>query len=176
MFGSMFRNKIGAPSKKELLDNHVNIYEKIINIKNDMESLAYEDFKSTNNSDWFLLQAKEKRINNCFANGEISEECYLKYINEYREKMKRLISYYIDGQDENSEYGLLRNTLKRLKKENIHLLNIDKMKFDLWVQIEISAELAQLTISQIINSNEYSRAKKNDEIITNYQIRRHFRK
>ncbi len=176
IFDAIFRNKIGAPSKKELFDNRVSVYEEIVRIKNNMENQAYEDFETTNNSDWFLLQAKENRINNCFINGEISENDYLKYINAYREAMKQLVSNYIDGQDENTIYGILRNSLKRIKKENIHLLNIDKMEFDLWNQIEISAELAQLTISQIINSREYAQAVQNDKQINSYQLRQHFRK
>ena len=176
IFDALFRNKIGAPSRKELFDNRVNVYEEIIRIKNDMENQAYEDFKETNNSDWFLLQAKEKRVNNCFVNAEISEDDYLKYINVYHEAMKQLVSNYIDGQDETSIYGILRNSLKRIKKENIHLLNIDKMEFDLWSQIEVSAELAQLTISQIINSGEYVQAVDDNKQICSYQVRRHFRK
>ena len=176
IFDALFRNKIGAPSRKELFDNRVNVYEEIVRIKNDMENQAYDDFKNLNNSDWFLLQAKEKRVNNCFINGEISEDDYLKYINAYREAMKQLISNYIDDQDENSLYGILRNSLKRIKQENIYLLNIDKMEFDLWNQIEASAELAQLTISQIVNSGEYVHAVKDNKQICSYQVRRHFRK
>ena len=176
IFEAMFRNKIGAPSRKELFDNRINVYKEIVRIKNDMENHVYEDFKKTNNSDWFLLQAKEKRINNCFVNGEISEDDYLKYINAYCVAMKQLVSNYIDEQDETSIYGILRNSLKRIKKENVHLLNIDKMEFDLWSQIEVSAEIAQLTISQIINSGEYAQAAKYDKQINSYQVRKHFRK
>lgn len=173
---AMFRNKIGAPSKKELFDNRVSVYEKIVEIKNDMEDHALKDFQDMNISDWLILQAKEKQINNRFINGDISEDDYLNLINACREAMKDAIVNYIDGQDEETVYGILKNSLKRIKKENVHLLNIDKMEFDLWSQIEVSAEIAQLTISQIINSGEYTQAAKYDKQINGYQVRKHFRK
>ena len=176
IFDAIIREKIGAPSKKELFDNRISIYEKIVRIKNYMENQTYEDFKNTNNYDWFFFLAKENRISNCFINGEISEDDYLKYINIYHETMKQLVSNYIDEQDENTVYGILRNSLKRIKKENVSLLNIDKMEFDLWNQIEISAELAQLTILKIMNDSEYDQAVKDNKQISSYQVKRHFRK
>ena len=243
IFDAMFRNKIGAPSKKELYDNRVSVYEKIVKIKNDMENQAMEDFQNSNNSSWLILQAKEKQINNQFINGDISEEDYLDLINACREAMKDAVASYIDGQDEktvygilknsriitskealkllsdlrlgvsmnmlkdiklekvqslitqiepytlrkilgsnfneqeeNIIYGILKNSLRRIKKENIHLQNIDKMKFDWWRQIEASAELAQLTIAQIVNSGEYSQAARDNKQIMDYQVRRRFKR
>lgn len=176
LFDAIFRSKIGAPSKKELFDNRVSVYEKIVKIKNDMENNAIQDFQDKNISDWLVLQAKEKQINNRFINGDISEEEYVESINACRDALKQVIASYIDCQDESSVYGVLRDTLKRVKKENIHLQNIDKMMFDWWKQIEASAELAQLTISQIINSEEYFQAERDNKQITDYQIGRHFRK
>lgn len=176
IFDAMFRNKIGAPSKKELYDNRVSVYEKIVKIKNDMENQAMEDFQNSNNSSWLILQAKEKQINNQFINGDISEEDYLDLINACREAMKDAVASYIDGQDEKTVYGILKNSLRRIKKENIHLQNIDKMKFDWWRQIEASAELAQLTIAQIVNSGEYSQAARDNKQIMDYQVRRRFKR
>ena len=173
---AMFRNKIGAPSKKELFDNRVSIYGKIVEIKNDMEDHALKDFQDMNISDWLILQAKEKQINNRFINGDISEDDYLNLINACREAMKDAIVNYIDGQDEETVYGILKNSLKRIKKENIHLQNIDKMEFDWWRQIEASAELAQLTITQIVNSGEYSQSIRDNKQIAYYQVRKHFKK
>ena len=175
-FGTIFRSKIGVPSKKELFDNRINVYKKIIRVKNDMESHAYEDFKNFNNSDWFLLKATEKRINRSFINGEISENDYLKYINACHEAMRQFLSDYIDRQDENSVYCILRNDLKYIKKENAHLLNIDKMSFDSWIQIVTSAELARLTMLKIINGVEYSKAVKSEKDIISYQVSKYLRK
>ena len=50
------------------------------------------------------------------------------------------------------------------------------MEFDLWNQIEISAELAQLTILKIMNDSEYDQAVKDNKQISSYQVKRHFRK
>lgn len=141
-----------------------------------MEDHALKDFQDMNISDWLILQAKEKQINNRFINGDISEDDYLNLINACREAMKDAVTNYIDGQDEETVYGILKNSLKRIKKENIHLQNIDKMEFDWWRQIEASAELAQLTITQIVNSGEYSQSIRDNKQIADYQVRKHFKK
>ena len=173
---AMFRNKIGALSKMELFDNRVSVYKKIVEIKSDMENHALKDFQDMNFSAWFVLQANEKRINNNFVNGDISEKDYVNLINTCHYAMKQVIANYIDGQDEETVYGILKNSLKRIKKENIHLQNIDKMEFDWWKQIEVSAELAQLTITQIVNSGEYSRAVRDNKQIIKHHVRKHLNK
>ena len=169
IFDAMFRFKIGFPSKAKMLDNKIFVYEEIIRLKNEMEKQAYIDFQSDNNIDWFLLQAKKKKINRNFIDGIISEKNYLECLEACYSELKILLANYIDNQSDNSIYGFFRNRLKKIKKENIHLLNISNMDFDLWFQIEKSVILAQLTINQIVNSREYLESLKNDKFIKKFQ-------
>ena len=46
---------------------------------------------------------------------------------------------------------------------------MSKMQFDYWQNIVNSAELAELTIAQIINSSDYKIATNNDKLIQDYQ-------
>lgn len=176
IFDSIFRNKIGAPLKSELMNNQVLVYRKIINLKDNMESQAINDLTNLNDGNWILLSGKKKRIEYLFANGEISEKDFIELNNKLRDSYLEIISLFIDSQGENTIYDISRNSLKRIKRENVRLPNISQMEFDLWRQIVNSAKLAELTIAQITNSYEYMDSVKNDKIIRDYQVRNHFRK
>ena len=176
IFDSIFRNKIGAPLKSELMNNQVSVYRKIINLKDNMESQAINDLTNLNDGNWILLSGKKKRLEYLFANGEISEKDFIELNNKLRDSYLEIISLFIDSQGENTIYDISRNCLKRIKRENVRLPNVSQMEFDLWRQIVNSAELAELTIAQITNSSEYMDSVKNDKIIRNYQVRNHFRK
>ena len=176
IFDSIFRNKIGAPLKSELMNNQVLVYRKIINLKDNMESQAINDLTNLNDGNWILLSGKKKRIEYLFANGEISEKDFIELNNKLRDSYLEIISLFIDSQGENTIYDISRNSLKRIKRENVRLPNVSQMEFDLWRQIVNSAELAELTIAQIANSSEYMDSVKNDKIIRDYQVRNHFRK
>ena len=53
---------------------------------------------------------------------------------------------------------------------------MDKMEFDLWVQIVLSSELATTTIIQIMGSDKYNDAVKFDQAVVSQQVRRKFGK
>lgn len=174
IFGSLFRNKVGMQSKSESLNNHISIYQKIIDDKNTMEKKALDDLQ--NMPSWQMLFARKSQIDFEISQGKVSADEWSKISSEIESLKHEMMSQYIDGQDEGTIYGILRNGLKVIKTENINLPNMNEMKFDFWVQIEESAELAQISILQIQSSDTYMDAIKNDKLIRDYQVRRHFRK
>lgn len=176
IFDSIFRNKIGAPMKSEIINNKISVYKNIINLKNNMENQAIKDLNEGNNGDWILLSGKRKQVDYLFANGQISDDKYTELCEQLQNLYLKIISTFIDSQGENTIYGISRDSLKRIKRENVRLPNIEQMEFDLWRQIVSSAELAELTIVQITNSSEYLDSVKADKIIRDYQVRKHFRK
>lgn len=174
IFSALFRNSVGLPGKSEILNNHVEVYQRIIDDKHGMEKKALEDLNK--NSNWQLLNLKKNQIDYDVQNGKISSADWVSMLNQIEDLKFEMIANYIDGQNSDTIYGILRDGLKRLKSKNINLPNMDKMNFDLWRQIVDSAELAELTIAQIVNGRDYVQACKNDKIIREYNVRRHFRK
>ena len=174
LFEALFRNKIGVSSKSEILNNHIDVYRKIIENRNVMESKALTDLEHLPEWQIYLLEKNQLDYNS--KNQSISFEDW-SLANQKLETLRfKIISNYIDSQSDETIYGVLRNGLKTLKQRNINLPNISQMEFDLWRQIVNSAELAELTIAQIANSSEYMDSVKNDKIIRDYQVRNHFRK
>lgn len=176
IFDSIFRNKIGAPLRSEMLNDQLGVYQKIINIKNNMEQCAIRDFLENNDNDWLLVQAEKKRNDYLFSSGKLRGEDYVRMCNNLENQEKNLVSLYIDGSDDTTIYGILRNSLKQLKKNYRNLPNMDKMEFDLWVQIVLSSELATTTIIQIMGSDKYNDAVKFDQAVVSQQVRRKFGK
>lgn len=174
IFGSLFRNKVGMPAKSEILNNHVAVYKKIIDDKNSMAQKALADLQ--NSSQWQTVLMKKERLDNSFSKGTVSDEEWI-YLNNQLEELKlRIMANYIDEQNSDTIYGILKDSLVNLKKRYISLPNIDKMEFDCWLHIVDSAELAEITISQIVNSVEYVQSTKDDKTIREYQVRRYFRR
>lgn len=176
MFDSIFRNKIGAPLRSGMLNGQIEVYQKIINIKNDMEQRAIKDFLENNDNDWLLVQAEKKRNDYLFSSGKLKGEDYVRMCNNLENQEKNLIALYIDGSDDTTIYGILRDSLKQLKKRYRNLPNMDRMEFDLWVQIVLSSELANTTIIQIMGSDKYTDAVKFDRAVVSQQVRRKFGK
>lgn len=174
MFSSLFRNSVGLPGKSEVLNNHVEVYQKIIDDKQRMEKRAIEDLEK--NSAWQLLKLKKNQIDYNAQNGNVSSDEWVSMSDQIDDLKLRMIADYIDSQNSDTIYGILRDGLKSLKRKNINLPNMSQMEFDLWREIVDSAELAELTIAQIINSQEYVQSSKNDQIIRDYNVRKHFRK
>lgn len=174
MFDSLFRNKIGMPTSSEILNRHIDVYKKIVEDKNTMEMMANDELQ--NMFQWQEILMRKEQLDCETGKGNISydEWCLL---NQEVEDMKlEAMSDYIDSQSSNTIYGVLKDGLKILKRKNINLPNISQMEFDLWKQIMDSAELAQLSIVQIMNSDDYIDSMKSDKIIRDYQARRYFRK
>ena len=176
MFDSIFRNKIGAPLRSGMLNGQIEVYQKIINIKNDMEQRAINDFLENNDNDWLLIQAEKRKNDYLFSSGKINGEDYIQMCNGLENQEKKLIAFYIDGSDDTTIYGILRDSLKQLKKRYKNLHNMDRMEFDLWVQIVLSSELANTTIIQIMGSDKYTDAVKFDKAVVSQQVRRKFGK
>ena len=161
-------------TKTKILNNHKDIYKKIIENRNVMESKALTDLEHLPEWQIYLLEKNQLDYNS--ESQSISFEDW-SLANQKLETLRfKIISNYIDSQSDETIYGVLRNGLKTLKQRNINLPNISQMEFDLWRQIVNSAELAELTIAQITNSSEYMDSVKNDKIIRDYQVRNHFRK
>ena len=160
--------------KSESLNRHIGVYQKIIDDKNTMEARALEDLKNT--QEWNRYLFEKIQLDNISKSSNITYEEWV-YLNTAVEDFKdKIISDFIDCQSDDTIYGILRNGLNMLKKNNINLLNMSKMQFNYWQNIVDSAELAELTIAQIINSSDYKTATNNDKLIQDYQTRRHFRK
>lgn len=176
MFDSIFRNKIGAPLRSGMLNGQIEVYQKIINIKNDMEQRAINDFLENNDNDWLLIQAEKRKNDYLFSSGKINGEDYIQMCNGLENQEKKLIAFYIDGSDDTTIYGILRDSLKQLKKRYRNLPNMNRMEFDLWVQILLSSELANTTIIQVMGSDKYTDAVKFDKAVVSRQVRRKFGK
>lgn len=174
IFGSLFRNKIGMQPKSESLNRHIGVYQKIIDDKNTMEAKALEDLKNTQQWNGYLFE--KMQVDNLSKSSNITYEEWVSLNNALEDFKDKIISDFIDCQSDDTIYGILRNGLNMLKKKNINLLNMSKMQFDYWQNVVDSAELAELTITQIINSSDYKTATNNDKLIQDYQTRRHFRK
>lgn len=174
LFDSILRNKIGVTPKSEVLNNHIVVYKKIIENKNEMESKALLDLQIV--PEWQEYLLKKNQFDSVSSVQNISYEQW-REINKELETLKdKIMGDFIDSQGTETIYGILRNGLKKLKKRYIRLPNIEQMEFDLWRQIVSSAELAELTIVQITNSSEYLDSVKADKIVRDYQVRKHFRK
>lgn len=174
LFDSLYRNRVGLPAKSEVFEKHLDVYRKIITDKNTMEEKALADLETA--SEWQEYLFRRLQLDNLSKSANVSYEEWLELNHEIENLKEKIISDFINTQDENTIYGVLRDRLRNLKKNNISLPNMDRMYFDLWEQIVSSAELAELTITQIVNSNDYRNAVKNDRLIRDYQVRNHFRK
>ena len=173
IFSSMFRHSVGMPMKSEILGSHIDVYKKIIDGKNEMEKSAFHDL--SDNSEFSLINAKIENVVVRFRNGIISSEEFVCESNTLNEIRDNFFANYIDSQNDNTFYGVIRNGLKSLKNRNLRLLNIDKMEFDFWRQIVASSELAKLTILQVTSSSDYQDALKSDEVVKKYYVNRNFR-
>lgn len=174
LFDSLYRNRVGLLAKSEILNNHIDVYTKIIESRTVMEEKARLDLQSS--SEWQVYLLKKEQLDYKVKTCSTSFEEWTIVSRELESLRFKIISNYIDSQSDETIYGVLRNGLKTLKQRNINLPNISQMEFDLWRQIVNSAELAELTIAQITNSSEYMDSVKNDKIIRDYQVRNHFRK
>ncbi len=174
MFDSLFRNKVGMPTSSDILNRHIDVYKKIIEDKNTMENRAIDELQKV--SQWQTLLMRREQLDYETRKGNISydEWCLL---NQELETLKlEIMSDYIDSQSSDTIYGVIRSGLQNLKRRNINLPNMNQMEFDVWKQIVDSAELAQLSIVQVMNSDKYIDSMNSDKIVRDYQVRRHFRK
>ncbi len=176
LFDSILRNKIGAPFRSELLNNQLNVYKKIIEIKDNMEQQAISDLQDNSDCDWRVIQAQKDQNDYMFTHAKISKEEFLAIYNTLEQKEKSFIADYIDGSDDTTIYGVLRNSLKNIKRKYHYLPNIDQMNFDYWLQIVSSSELAKTTIAQITGSDKYIDAVKSDNQVISHQTRKKFRR
>ena len=172
MFGVIFRNLIGMPLKSEHLNYKIQVYKKIISEKEFIEKRALRELE--NMPQWQLSMLKKEQLNNLLKNKNILKDNWIKMNKEIENELNQMISDYIDDQGSDTIYGAIREGLNNLKNKNINLLN--NMKFDCWEEIVVSSELAELTILQIINSEDYIISTKGDNAIRNYQVQKYLRK
>ncbi len=171
---SLFRDKIGMTPKSEVYSKHIQVYQKIIDDKDMMEHKAILDLARLPR--WQVVVMKESQLDSFIKNGHISLKEWIKLNNEVDRLRSKVVSDYIDSQNSDSIYGIIKDGLERLKNSNINLLNMDLMKFDLWKEIVASAELAQLTILKIVNSDVYVNDINNDKMIKDYKVRKSFKR
>lgn len=176
LFDSIFRNKIGAPFRSELLNNQIGVYKKIIDVKDNMEQQAISDLQDSSECDWRVIQAQKTQNDYMFTHAKIGKEEFLAMYNALEQKEKRVIADYIDGSDDDTIYGILKNSLKNIKRKYHYLPNIDQMDFDCWLQIVSSSELAKTTIAQITSSDKFVNAVKSDNQVISHQTRKKFRR
>ena len=174
IFESIFRNKIGMTPKSEVFNNHIEVYKKIIDDKNFMEQRALEELKKI--PQWQLLESKKDQLAWQVRNGNISLDESISSSNQIDELMLKELASYIDRQNSDSIYGILKAGLNNLKLKYINLPNMKDMEFDFWNNIVMSSELAEISIVQITSGSDYREACKYDEIIRNYDVRRHFKR
>lgn len=174
IFESIFRNKIGMTPKSEVFNNHIEVYKKIIDDKNFMEQRALEELKKI--PQWQLLESKKDQLAWQVRNGNISLDESISSSNQIDELMLKELASYIDRQNSDSIYGILKAGLNNLKLKYINLPNMKDMEFDFWNNIVMSSELAEISIVQITSGSDYREACKCDKIIRNYDVRRHFKR
>lgn len=174
IFESIFRNKIGMTPKSEVFNNHIEVYKKIIDDKNFMEQRALDELKKI--PQWQLLESKKEQLAWQVRKGNISLEESLSLSNQIDDLMLKELASYIDSQNSDSIYGILKAGLNNLKMKYINLPNMKDMEFDFWNNIVKSSDLAEISIIQITSSSDYKDTFKNDKIIRDYNVRRHFRK
>lgn len=174
IFESIFRNKIGMTPKSEVFNNHIEVYKKIIDDKNFMEQRALDELKKI--PQWQLLESKKEQLAWQVRKGNISLEESLSLSNQIDDLMLKELASYIDSQNSDSIYGILKAGLNNLKMKYINLPNMKDMEFDFWDNIVKSSDLAEISIVQITSSSDYKDAFKNDKIIRDYNARRHFKR
>ena len=174
MFDSLFRNKVCMPTSSDILNRHIDVYKKVVEDKNTMETKATDELQ--NMPQWQMILMRKEQLDYEARKGNLSYDEWCSLNHEIEDMKFDTMSDFIDSQGDNTIYGVIRNGLQNLKRNNINLPNISQMEFDLWKQIVESAELAQLTIAKIVNSDKYSDAMKSDKIVRDYKVRRHFRK
>ena len=174
IFESIFRNKVGMTPKSEVFNNHIEFYKKIIDDKNFMEQRALGELKKI--PQWQLLESKKDQLAWQVRKGNISLDESLSLSNQIDDLMLKEFASYIDNQNSDSIYGILKTGLNNLKMKYINLPNMKDMEFDFWNNIVKSSELAEISIVQITSSSNYKDALKNDKIIRDYNVRRHFRR
>ena len=174
MFDSLFRNKVGMPTSSDILNRHIDVYKKIIEDKNTMENRAIDELQKV--SQWQTLLMRREQLDYETRKGNISYDEWCSLNQEIEDMKLETMADFIDSQGSNTIYGVIRSGLQNLKRRNINLPNMNQMEFDLWKQIVDSAELAQLSIVQVMNSDKYIDSMNSDKIVRDYQVRRHFRK
>lgn len=174
MFDSLFRNKVGMPTSSDILNRHIDVYKKIVEDKNTMENRAIDELQKK--SQWQTLLMRKEQLDYETRKGNLSYDEWCSLNQEIEDMKLETMADFIDSQGSNTIYGVLKDGLKNLKKKNINLPNMSRMEFDVWKQIVDSAELAQLSIVQVMNSDKYIDSMNSDKIVRDYQVRRHFRK
>lgn len=174
MFDSLFRNKVGMPTSSDILNRHIDVYKKIVEDKNTMENRAIDELQKV--SQWQTLLMRREQLDYETRKGNISYDEWCSLNQEIEDMKLETMADFIDSQGSNTIYGVIRSGLQNLKRRNINLPNMNQMEFDLWKQIVDSAELAQLSIVQVMNSDKYIDSMNSDKIVRDYQVRRHFRK
>ena len=174
MFDSLFRNRVGMPTTSDILNRHIDVYKKIVEDKNTMETRANDELQK--NSQWQTLLMRKEQLDYETRKGNLSYDEWCSLNQEIEDMKLETMADFIDSQGSNTIYGVIRSGLQNLKKRNINLPNMNQMEFDLWKQILESAELAQLSIAQVMSDGKYLDAMKADKIVRNYQVRSHFRK
>ena len=174
MFDSLFRNKVGMPTSSDILNRHIDVYKKIIEDKNTMENRAIDELQKV--SQWQTLLMRREQLDYETRKGNISYDEWCSLNQEIEDMKLETMADFIDSQGSNTIYGVIRSGLQNLKRRNINLPNMNQMEFDVWKQIVDSAELAQLSIVQVMNSDKYIDSMNSDKIVRDYQVRRHFRK
>ena len=106
IFESIFRNKIGMTPKSEVFNNHIEVYKKIIDDKNFMEQRALEELKKI--PQWQLLESKKDQLAWQVRNGNISLDESISSSNQIDELMLKELASYIDRQNSDSIYGILK--------------------------------------------------------------------
>lgn len=175
IFGQVFRDSTGMPTKVSTYNVRLIIYEGISNDISEIEKSSIEYLNNSDNIDWRLNDAKRIKLYADFVNGFITAKDYSLLLDDLDYEKKQIFNDFVSSTDFYF-VNAYRNKLYSEKKKHIRDSYISLMKFDTWFDMEEARELADLATLQIRTSDKYVDAKRIAEIRDKYMIEKKMRR
>lgn len=175
IFGQIFRDYTGMPTKVSSYNNKLKIYDQISCDISEIEQKAIEYLDVSGDFDWKLNEAKRLKLNYDLSHDVVSPSDYALAIKDLEFEKRYILDAFISSTDLYF-ITVYRNKLNFVKSRNTRDAYISLMNFDTWFDMEEARELAELAALQIRSSDEYVDAKRIAEIRDKFMYERHLRR
>ena len=172
IFGQMFRDATGMPTKVSTYNVRLGIYDEISSGVSQVEDNSISYLEESHNVDWMLNGASRLKLEGDFTKGLITTGDYVYSVAQLDSERKQILDDFVSTTD---LYFVTahRNRLYSIKRKHQRDAYISNMSFDSWFDMEEAREIANLAALQIRTSDEYVDAKKIAEIRDRYMRARH---
>ena len=172
IFGQMFRDATGMPTKVSSYNIRLGIYDEISSSVSQVEDSSISYLEESRDIDWVLNGANRLKLEGDLAKRLITAEDYVYSLTQLDSERKQILDDFVSTTDLYFVTAY-RNRLYSIKRKHQRDMYISSMSFDSWFDMEEAREIANLAALQIRSSDEYVDAKKISEIRDRYLCARH---